>query len=432
MDPDSISKLIIVFILLLISAFFSSAETALSMANKVRLKVLKDEGNKKAATALKVLDDYGSMLSVILIGNNIVNLYASALVTTIAIKINLTVGIATIILTVVVLIFCEILPKNISSIKSEKLALTYAGIINLLMKLLTPVVFIVNAIGNFFLWIFHLDANEHESMTEDELRTYVDESHKDGVIETDEKEMIINVFKFGDSVAKDIMIPRADMITVNENDTFDTVMEYFREHMYTRMPVLDEAGENIIGFLNIKDIIKLNNSEAFNIHSLLRKAFFTIEYRKTADLLNDMRKEKTTVAFVLNEYGTCEGMITIEDLLEEIVGEIRDEYDADEENLIQKMEENTYVIEGSMKLDDVNDQLGTFLHSDDYDSIGGLLIEHLEDRLPKDGDEITTDDGIVLRVHELENNRILKVIMTLKPRKVLEDTNEVTDSETEA
>lgn len=413
MDSDSISKLIIVFILLLISAFFSSAETALSMSNKVRLKVLKEEGNKKAATALSVLDDYGSMLSVILIGNNIVNLYASALVTTIALKINLTVGLATIILTVVVLIFCEILPKNISSIKAEKLALAYAGIINILMKLLTPVVFIVNAIGSLFLKILHLDATEHEGMTEDELRTYVDESHKDGVIETDEKEMIINVFEFGDSVAKDVMIPRADMITVNNDASLDEVMELFRQHMYTRMPVFDAEGENIVGFINVKDIIRLKSEDDFEINKLLRKPFFTIEFRKTADLLNDMRKEKTTVAFILNEYGTCEGMITIEDLLEEIVGEIRDEYDADEENLIQKMEENTYSIEGSMKLDDINDQLGTLLSSEDYDSIGGLLIEQLEDRVPKEQDIVELEDGTKLMVHGLDHNRIIKVIMTL-------------------
>lgn len=416
MDSDSIIKLIIVLFLLLISAFFSSAETALTTANRVRLRVLKEDGNKRAATALHVLDKYGSMLSCILIGNNLVNLFASSLATTIAISININIAVATLILTAVVLIFCETLPKNISSKMAEKMALRYAGVINVLMKILTPVIFIVNGISTCVMKLFKLDQINEDTITEDELRTYVDEGHKDGAIETDEKEMIINVFEFGDSVAKDIMIPRADMITIDENKSLDDIMSLFREHMYTRMPVFDEEGDNIIGFLNIKDIIRLDDSSKFELKTIMRRPFFTIEFRKTADLLNDMRKEKTSMAFVLNEYGTCEGMITIEDLLEEIVGEIRDEYDADEENLIQKMEENTYSIEGSMKLDDINDELGTNLHSDDYDSIGGLLIEHLEDRAPEDGDTIITDDGIKLMVHGLENNRILKVIMTIEPK----------------
>lgn len=424
MDSDSITQLVIILILLLLSAFFSSAETALSMANKVRLKILKEEGDRRAQTALKVLEDYGSMLSCILIGNNIVNLYASALATTIALKIGLNTAVATLILTVLVLIFCETLPKSISAKKSLKLALFFAGIINVLIKLLMPVIFVINGISNLFMKVFKVDEEDHDAMTEDELRTYVDESHKDGVIETDEKEMIINVFEFGDSVAKDIMIPRVEMVTVNVDTPFSEILDIFRQYMYTRMPVLDENGENIIGFLNIKDIIRMDEKENFDINKFLRKGFFTIEYRKTADLLNDMRKEKASVAFVLNEYGTCEGMITIEDLLEEIVGEIRDEYDADEENLIQKMQENVYTIEGSMKLDDVNNELGTNLHSEDYDSIGGLLIEHLEDRVPKDGDSIVTDDGVKLKVHGLENNRILKVIMTIEPQEKLENDDE--------
>lgn len=424
MDSDSFTQLIIVIGLLLLSAFFSSAETALTTANRVRLKVLMEEGDKRAKTALNVLDNYGAMLSCILIGNNLVNLYSSALATTIALRINVNVAIATLVLTVLVLIFCETLPKNISARKSEKLALIYAGIINVLMKLLMPAIFVVDGISKLIIKLLKMDKDEPDIITEDELRTYVDEGHKDGVIETDEKEMIINVFEFGDLLAKDVMIPRADMITVDEESTFDEVMELFREHMYTRMAVFDVEGDNIVGFLNIKDIIRENDPEGFEIKRLMRKPFFTIEFRKTADLLNDMRKEKTSVAFVLNEYGTCEGMITIEDLLEEIVGQIRDEYDADEEYQIQKMEEDTYCIEGGMKLDDINNELGTNLHSEDYDSIGGLLIEHLEDRVPKDGDTIETDDGIKLRVHSMENNRILKVIMTIPAKENLVDDND--------
>lgn len=424
MDSDIIIKIVVVFILLLLSVFFSSAETALSMSNKVRLKALMEAGDKRAKTALKVLDDYSSMLSAILIGNNLVNLYASSIVTALAMKLGLNTGLATLLLTVMVLLFCEIIPKNISAIKSESLALAFAGIINFVMKILTPIIFLVNGFGNIFLKIIKLDASEHESMTESELRTYVDESHKDGVIETDEKEMIINVFNFGDTVAKDVMIPRVDMVTLDEDSTLDEVREKFRENMYTRFPVCEQGVDNIIGFINIKDFIRFDDSEDFDLHKILRKPFFTLEYRKTADLLSDMRKERVTLAFVLNEYGGCEGMVTIEDLLEEIVGEIRDEYDADEEELIQKMSENAYLIEGSMKLDDINDALETELTSEDYDSIGGLVIENLEDRLPEDGDVIKLPSGIELRVQGMSQNRISKVLMILPEN---EDTDEEND-----
>ena len=424
LDSDIIIKIVVVFILLLLSVFFSSAETALSMSNKVRLKALMEAGDKRAKTALKVLDDYSSMLSAILIGNNLVNLYASSIVTALAMKLGLNTGLATLLLTVMVLLFCEIIPKNISAIKSESLALAFAGIINFVMKILTPIIFLVNGFGNIFLKIIKLDASEHESMTESELRTYVDESHKDGVIETDEKEMIINVFNFGDTVAKDVMIPRVDMVTLDEDSTLDEVREKFRENMYTRFPVCEQGVDNIIGFINIKDFIRFDDSEDFDLHKILRKPFFTLEYRKTADLLSDMRKERVTLAFVLNEYGGCEGMVTIEDLLEEIVGEIRDEYDADEEELIQKMSENAYLIEGSMKLDDINDALETELTSEDYDSIGGLVIENLEDRLPEDGDVIKLPSGIELRVQGMSQNRISKVLMILPEN---EDTDEEND-----
>lgn len=413
LDSDSITKLVAIFILLLCSAFFSASETALSRVSEVRLKLLADEGNKKAKRALSVIKDYGKMISAVLIGNNIVNITSSALATAFAIKINLGVGIMTAILTVVVLLFCEITPKNISAAKSETIALNFAGIIGFVMKILTPVIIVVNFIADTIMRLFGIDPDAKETITEGELRSYVDESHEGGVIEDEEKEMIINVFDFGDSVAKDIMIPRVDMVTIDADDTYEELMKVFRKHMYTRIPVYDSENDCILGLVNMKDILALDSVESFSISEVMRKAFFTYEYRKTADLLQDMRSKSESMAFVLNEYGTCEGMITLEDLLEEIVGEIRDEYDADEENQIQKMEENTYLIEGTMKLDDINDELGTNLVSEDYDSIAGLIIEKLEDRVPEDGETIVTDSGISLMVHGVSQNRILKVIMKI-------------------
>ena len=429
MDTDGVMQLIALIILVLLSAFFSSAETSLTTVNRVRLKTLAEEGNRRAKTALEVLDKYGKMLSAILIGNNIVNLLASALATTLAIHIHFTVGIATAILTVVILIFGEIVPKNMAMINSEKMALLYASMISGLMKLLTPLIFVIDSLAKGIMKLFRVDADKKTAMTENELRTYVEVGHEDGVIESEEREMIYNVFDFGDAVAKDVMIPRIDMVTVDKEATYEEVMEVFKDCMYTRIPVFEEDKDNIIGLINIKDFILVEDKAKFKISDILRQAYYTYEFKKTADLLVEMRQKCFNVAFVLNEYGGTAGMITLEDLLEEIVGEIRDEYDSDEEQLIQKMQDRTYLVEGSMKLSDINDELGTDLQSEDYDSIGGLIIEHL-DRVPEDGAQIVTDQGIRLQVQGVSQNRILKVIMELPEEKAPEDNAEK-DSEKE-
>lgn len=429
MDTDGVMQLIALIILVLLSAFFSSAETSLTTVNRVRLKTLAEEGNRRAKTALEVLDKYGKMLSAILIGNNIVNLSASALATTLAIHIHFTVGIATAILTVVILIFGEIVPKNMAMINSEKMALLYASMISGLMKLLTPLIFVIDSLAKGIMKLFRVDADKKTAMTENELRTYVEVGHEDGVIESEEREMIYNVFDFGDAVAKDVMIPRIDMVTVDKEATYEEVMEVFKDCMYTRIPVFEEDKDNIIGLINIKDFILVEDKAKFMISDILRQAYYTYEFKKTADLLVEMRQKCFNVAFVLNEYGGTAGMITLEDLLEEIVGEIRDEYDSDEEQLIQKMQDRTYLVEGSMKLSDINDELGTDLQSEDYDSIGGLIIEHL-DRVPEDGAQIVTDQGIRLQVQGVSQNRILKVIMELPEEKAPED-NQEKDSEKE-
>ena len=420
MDTDGVMQLIALIILVLLSAFFSSAETSLTTVNRVRLKTLADEGNRRAKTALEVLDKYGKMLSAILIGNNIVNLSASALATTLAIHIHFTVGIATAILTVVILIFGEIVPKNMAMINSEKMALLYASLISGFMKLLTPVIFVIDSLAKGIMKLFRVDGDKKTAMTENELRTYVEVGHEDGVIESEEREMIYNVFDFGDAVAKDVMIPRIDMVTVDKEATYEEVMEVFKDCMYTRIPVFEEDKDNIIGLINIKDFILVEDKEHFRISDILRQAYYTYEFKKTADLLVEMRQKCFNVAFVLNEYGGTAGMITLEDLLEEIVGEIRDEYDSDEEQLIQKMQDRTYLVEGSMKLSDINDELGTDLKSEDYDSIGGLIIEHL-DRVPEDGAQIVTEQGIRLQVQGVSQNRILKVIMELPEKKEPEE-----------
>lgn len=431
MDTDGVIQLFALLILVFLSSFFSSAETSLTTVNRVRLKALADEENRRAKIALNVLDNYSKMLSAILIGNNIVNISASALATTLAIKINLAVGIATGALTVVILIFGEIIPKNLAMVYSEKLALFYASMIAGLMKIMTPVIFVIDKLAGGLMKLLHIDTSKRTAMTETELRTYVEVSHEDGVIESEEREMIYNVFDFSDAVAKDIMIPRIDMATVSEDASYDEVMELFKECMYTRLPVFKEDKDNIIGLINIKDFILVEDKEQFRISDIMRQTYYTYEFKKTADLLIEMREKCVNVSIVLNEYGAAAGMITLEDLLEEIVGEIRDEYDEDEEELIQKIDERVYLVEGGMKLSDINDELGTVLESEDYDSIGGLIIESL-DRLPEDGETIVTKQNVTLKVQGVNQNRIVKVLMTLPEKASDEETEMEGLSETEA
>lgn len=413
MDTPGVIQLTVLIFLVLLSGFFSSAETALTTVNHVRMQALEEDGNKRAKRVNKILSQYSKMLSTILVGNNLVNISASALATTLAMRVNLAVGVATGILTVVVLIYGEIIPKTWAMIYSEKLSLFYSGIIYGLMVLLTPVIFIIDKLAGIFMKLLRIDSSKKQApMTETELKTYVDVSHQDGVIESEEREMIYNVFDFSDAFAKDIMIPRINMVTVDVNATYEKVLGVFRETMYTRIPVYENDKDNIIGIINIKDFILRKAGEKFNVRNYLREAHYTYEFKKIADLMYEIREKTTTVSFVLNEYGATVGMITLEDLLEEIVGEIRDEYDGDEDEYIKEMGENSYLVIASMKLDDINDAIGTELESEDYDSIGGIFIEQL-DRLPEDNEEVTLDNGIHLKVQGIEQNRIKKILMTL-------------------
>lgn len=431
METSDVAQLIIIIVLIFLSGFFSSAETAFSTLNRVRMRNLEEEGSKKAARVNKILESYSKMLSAILIGNNIVNLTASSLTTAFVISVcgNAYIGIGTGILTIVVLLGGEIIPKTWANLNSEKLALAYSSVIYALMKVMTPVIFIVDLLSNGILKLLHVDPNKKmDTITESELKTYVDVSHEDGQIESDEREMIYNIFEFSDTCVKDIMIPRTNMVTVNADESVNDLIKVFHESMYTRIPVYQEDKDSMIGFVNIKDlfIARISGQKNITLKSLLREAYYTYEYKKNADLLLEMREKSMNVAFVLNEYGSTVGMVTLEDLLEELVGEIRDEYDEDEKELIQKIDDRSYLIEGSMNLSDINDSIGTSLNSDDYDSIGGIIIGQL-DRLPEDNESVVLADGTTLQVKGIDQNRILHVLLTLP-----EPKEEETDKEASA
>ena len=423
MDPSVVTQLIILFILLMLSAFFSSAETALTTVNQIRIRNLAEDGNKRAKKVIQVTGNSGKMLSAILIGNNIVNVAAAALTTTLAYHFGGSfVALASGIITILILLFGEITPKTLATIHADKIALIYAPIIDLFMKIMTPVIFIINGLSMIVLFILRVDPNDrNHAMTENELRTIVDVSHEDGVIEEEEKEMIYNVFDLGDARAKDVMVPRVHVTFADVNSSYNELIEIFREDKFTRLPVYEENTDNVIGTINMKDLLLYKNTKEFNIRDILREAYFTYEYKAISELLVEMRQASFNIAIVLDEYGETSGLITLEDILEEIVGEIHDEYDENEEDFVKKINDLEYVVEGSLNLEDFNDRLDLDFSSDDYDSLGGFIIEHL-DRLPITGDTVITKNGVRLVVDKLDKNRIEKVHVYLpEPKETTED-----------
>lgn len=415
MDTTSIGQLIILIVLLMLSAFFSSAETAFTTTSRIRMRTLSESGNKKAARVLTITDDMHKMLSAILIGNNIVNLSASSIATTLAIQFfgNVGAGIATGILTLLILIFGEISPKTLATIYADQIALAYSSIIYGLMYILTPVIFIVNQLSMGFLKLLRVNPNpEKTAMTEEEFKTIVDVGHETGVLENSERDMINNMFDFGDSQAKEIMIPRIDMTFAKLDSTYEELIEIFREDKFTRLPVYEDNTDNVIGIINMKDLLLCEDKLHFHVCDYIREPYFTYEHKNISELFLEMRQNSINIAIVLDEYGVTAGMITLEDLLEEIVGEIRDEYDADEEDPIVKINDREYYVQGSMNLEDLCDELNLPFSSEDYETFGGYLIGLL-DHVPEINENIITDEDILLRVEKMDKNRIEKIYMKL-------------------
>lgn len=415
MDSGDISQLIFLLILLALSAFFSSAETALTTVNRIHMRTLADADNKNAKMVLKITKDSAKMLSAILIGNNIVNLSASSIATTLAISMfgNYGAGIATGIITFLILIFGEVSPKTLSTIKADSISLKIAGIINVLMIVLTPVIFLINKLSLGVLFLFGVKASDgNRVMTEEELRTIVDVGQETGVIEDEERAMIHNVFDFGDAEAKEVMIPRIDMTFVHIDADYNEVLEIYKQDMFTRLPVYEESTDNVVGIINMKDLLLIENTDNFSIRDIMREPYFTYEHKNTSDLFLEMKKSSISLAIVLDEYGVTAGLITLEDLIEEIVGEIRDEYDTDEIDDITRLSDREYLVLGSANLEDVSDELNLHLESDDYDTIGGYCLEKL-DHLPERNEIIITDDDVLLRIEAVDKNRIEKVYIKL-------------------
>lgn len=414
MDSDLWIQILELVVLLALSGFFSSAETAMVSVSKIRLRTLEEEGNKKAALALKILENQSKMLSAILIGNNLVNTSAASIASVIAYSFGgAAVSIATFIITFLILVFGEITPKTWATINADKLALAYAPIIIFLMKILTPVIWFVNLFSSGILKLMGIqDSNKNISMTESELRTIVDVSHEEGVIEEDEKDMINKVFDLGDAKAKDVMVPRVHVVMAEIDSTYKDLLEIFREEKFTRIPIYKDKIDNIIGIVNMKDLLMYDDFSHFDMQKILRKPKFTYENKKVSELLIEMKQSTFNLAIVMDEYGEFSGIVTLEDIIEEIVGDVQDEYDAHEEENIIKLNNQTYDVKGYLSLHDLNDYLDLDLDSEDFDSVGGLVIDALG-RLPQTNDETALPNGIRIKVLKVEKNRIESVRLIL-------------------
>jgi CBS domain containing-hemolysin-like protein len=360
----------------------------------------------------KLVENSSRLLGTILVGNNIANILASALATAIAIKLwpDGGVGIATAVMTVLVIIFGEITPKSLAAQNSESISLKVSKPILLLITLLKPVVFVTTHIANGIIKLFGGKPNKSQPyITEDELKTIVDVSEEEGVLEIEEKEMIYNVFEFGDLQVKDVMVQRVDIIALEQSLTLEETMEIIKNERFSRMPVYTENIDNIVGILNVKDLFFIHSDEYkenFSLEKFMREPSYTFEFKKITELFRDMKKEKNHMAIVLDEYGGTVGIVTIEDLIEEIVGEISDEYDEDETE-VDVIKEDEYLVSGSVRIEDINDLIGTSIESEEFDSVGGFIIGQLG-RFPEPKEEVEYDN-IKFIIEDIDKNRIKKV-----------------------
>ncbi len=386
------------------------SETALMALSKIRIRHMVEDGVKGAKLVEKLTEDPNKLLGAILIGNNIVNILASSLATTLFVSLVGPggVGIATGVMTVLVLIFGEITPKSIAKQKSEQVSLKVSKPISVMVKLFKPFIGIFTFISSGFIRLLGGDPKASEPfITEEELKTMVGVSEEEGVLEDVEKEMIFNVFDFADAQAKDVMVQRVDIVAVDSEATYEDVLEVIKKEQFSRIPVYNQTIDDIVGVLYVKDlIIAGQNKDGFKVTDYMREPYYTFEFKKIKELFNEMKKTRNHISVVLDEYGGTVGIVTIEDLIEEVFGDIEDEYD-DYENEIEVIKEDEYVVDGSARLDDISDLIGVNMESEEFDSVGGLIIGELG-RFPENKEEVNLSN-IKFVVEEVDKNRIKKV-----------------------
>lgn len=415
MDSTHIWTIIFLIILILLSGIFSCIEAAYLSANKIRIRTMAEEGNKSAKVAETLFLNSDRLFSSILVVNNLLNIGASSLTTVLVIELfgeGIAVAYATGILTLCILIFGEITPKNLATRNADKLSMFFAPFLKLTFIIFSPIVIVLNIVSSLFIKLFGKNIDVGPTMTEEELKTIVTVGHEEGVLEDEEKEMIHNVFEFAETEIKEIMTPRIHVVGVADDCSYEQLMEVYQQSRYSRYPIHSESFDEIIGVLNVKDLLFSDiDVTNFDIKNHMRDIFVVYEFNQVSDVFAAMRKEHATLAIVLDEYGVMSGIVTFEDIVEEIVGEIDDEYDDHEEELITETGENEYLVDGSLGLNDVNDALQTTFDSEDFESIGGLVLGQFSG-VPKVGDDLILGN-VSFSIVKMHKNRIaqLKVML---------------------
>lgn len=429
---DTYQNIVLLIILILISGFFSASETALTSFRSIHLEKLEEEKEfKKAELLKKWLKNPNEMLTGLLVGNNVVNILASSIATVVTMRViggnsTSSVAIATVGMTIIILIFGEITPKIIAKNQTIKVAEIVINVIYYLTIVLKPIIKILMFISRFIGRILGIDLKDDEALmiTEDDIISFVNVGEAEGVIEEEEKEMIHSIVAFGETTAKEVMTPRTSMLAFEGNRTIDDVWEELMENGFSRIPIYEETIDNITGVLYVKDILEALKEKRTDvpIKNFARPGYFVPETKSITEILQDFRSMKVHIALVLDEYGGIVGLVTIEDLIEEITGEIRDEFDTEEEEFIHKIDDNTYQVDGMIDIETLDKELEIKLPvSEGYESLGGLIITVLR-RLAEPGDEIILEE-VRLRVLEVEKKRVSKVLVE-KNYKIEENRSE--------
>ncbi|MBP7279585.1 MAG: HlyC/CorC family transporter [Sedimentibacter sp.] len=411
LDSDRVWKIVILIICLVLSALFSASETALMSLSKIRVKQMIENREKGANRINKLLSDPSRLLSAILIGNNVVNIGASSLMTSLAIDAfgNTGVGVATGIMTLLILVFGEITPKSLAAKNSEKISVRLSGFIEFVTNLLTPISFVLNIITDFLVKLLGGEVDKKKPfITQEELKTIVNVSYKEGVLEGEEKDMIYNVFDFSDSQVNDVMVPRTEIVAIDVDLPYEEIIKIINKEQYSRIPVYENTIDNIIGILYVKDLLfmDVNKESPFDLRKYIRQPYFTPEYKSIKELFKEMRTNRNHMVVIIDEYGGTEGIVTIEDVVEEIVGDIEDEYDKKIKE-IEVIKEDEYLVNGNVRIDIINELIGTHIESEDFDTIAGFVIGII-DRLPEAGEEIEYEN-IRFIIENIDRNRIKKI-----------------------
>lgn len=417
-----------IIVLLALSAFFSSAETAFSSVNKIRLKHEAAEGNRKAERALRIAEDYDKTITTILVGNNIVNIFSASLATLICTTLfaekygtGTAAAISTVAMTLLVLIFGEILPKSLAKQHADSMALAICGILRFFIVILTPVTVVFGALQKLASKLFGKGSGA-PSVTEDELKYIIDEIEEEGVLEEQESDLVRSALEFDDKSISEVLIPRVRITAVERHDSIDHIREVFFSEQYSRMPVYEKNIDNIIGFIHERDFFKMTVSgeKSDGIESIIHELIYITEFATVSEVLARMQKEKIHMAIIKDQYGGTYGMVTMEDLIEELLGEIYDETDEEEHSCV-KLSDNVYECAAELNVSDFEEYAELPENSIETESytMGGWAME-IFGRIPVSGD-ITRSGRFVIDVLEAEDNRIIRLKVTVDDKKPDDD-----------